>query len=120
MKTITLVPILLGLPLAACVQLSAVPGSVDIPVPHGEHLHAESIYLCGDTQVNHIHEDGVSLLLMGDEEVTLTRLPAASGIKYEGELNGEPLLYWEKGYSAILEVGGKTYPECEKLACVPL
>ena len=91
----------------------------EVPAPVGEHLHAEAIYECGDEEVVLIYGEGQSRLLLLGEEIPLDREPSASGVKYTSILKGEPVTYWEQGYSGMLKVGDVEYPECRKTACVP-
>ena len=112
-------PLLLG-----ATAFAAGPGHGDhsgaeAPAPAGEHLHAEAIYECGDEEVVLVYGEGQSRLLLLGEEITLDRESSASGVKYTSILKGEPVTYWEKGYSGTLKVGDVEYPECKKTACVP-
>ena len=49
---------------------------------------------------------GAVHLRAGKETVTLPRVPAASGVRYEGRPDGQPWSYWNKGREATLARAG--------------
>lgn len=59
-------------------------------------------------------DPGAVHLRLADRRVTLPHVPAASGAKYEGRLDGEAWSFWTKGEEALLvRAGAET--RCEEL-----
>lgn len=51
-------------------------------------------------------DPGAVHLRLADRQVTLPHVPAASGVKYEGRLDGEPWSFWNRGNEFLLVRAG--------------
>ena len=75
-------------------------------------------FRCGadDVAATFINSDpGAVHLRAGTETVTLPRVAAASGVKYEGRPDGQPWSFWNKGREATLARGGSDEISCKEL-----
>ncbi|ADJ29379.1 YbaY family lipoprotein [Nitrosococcus watsonii] len=69
------------------------------------------VFECHDLAFSAVSSpDKITLYLPQGRNETLARVRAASGAKYEGK----EILFWNKGNSAILEIGGKRYQNCHR------
>lgn len=69
---------------------------------------ARNVYLCGGEQVEAELTRSQAVITWRGVTHTLEGVRAASGTKFEGE----GVMFWAKGQTALLEVGGEMLPEC--------
>lgn len=75
----------------------------------------EAVFACGE-RMAHTRFDGDRLTLrLGGESYALTQVRSGSGARYEGQAGNMPVLFWNKGREAILEIGGQNYPTCRQV-----
>src|SRR3546814_9561798 len=51
---------------------------------------------------------------MDGRDYDLSRAISASGARYLGRANEEPISFWNKGHQATLSIGDRTYPQCNR------
>ena len=75
----------------------------------------EATFSCG-REIAHTRFEADALdLRLGDERFQLKQVRSGSGARFEGLSDNRPVLFWNKGREAILEIGGQTYPTCRQL-----
>src|SRR3546814_8755578 len=52
---------------------------------------------------------------MDGRDYDLSRAISASGARYLGRANEEPISFWNKGHQATLSIGDRTYPQCNQI-----
>ena len=74
----------------------------------------EAVFACGrDIARTRFQADTLQLRL-GGENFLLNQVRSGSGARFEGQSENRPVLFWNKGREAILEIGGKRYPTCRQ------
>jgi putative lipoprotein len=74
----------------------------------------EAVFACGrDVARTRFQADTLQLRL-GGENFLLNQVRSGSGARFEGQSENRPVLFWNKGREAILEIGGKRYPTCRQ------
>ncbi|PJK30901.1 META domain-containing protein [Minwuia thermotolerans] len=71
-------------------------------------------YRCGDVDVDLQRTDSGPEIMIGDERRHLIRVRSASGARYESAGGGEPVLFWDKGATALLKVGATETLDCRR------
>ncbi|BCL76176.1 hypothetical protein JHS3_19120 [Jeongeupia sp. HS-3] len=73
---------------------------------------------CGDRQISVDFSGEAMTLVAGRSSFALTQVPAASGAKYVD--NKDPQTwFWSKGQGGMLQIKGKSYPECVPVTATP-
>lgn len=110
------------IPFAACaallMQAACAPSKPDRAVSAdtaaSPPVH-EAVFTCG-REIAHTRFQADTLdLRLGDESFRLNQVRSASGARYEGQSGNSPVLFWNKGREAILEIGGQSYPTCRQV-----
>lgn len=97
---------------AACAPPN--PDRVVSPDKIAEPVH-EAVFACG-REIAHTRFEADRLdLRLGDERFQLKQVRSGSGARFEGRSENRPILFWNKGREAILEIGGQSYPTCRQL-----
>ena len=82
-----------------------------LPPAAAEPVNATADFICGPHAVRLTIEDGRPSLSIDGAPRAIEQRRAASGVRYESVDGGTPLLFWEKGPEALLEIGdGGTIP----------
>jgi putative lipoprotein len=75
----------------------------------------EAVFACG-RDIAHTRFQAETLnLRLGDEDFLLNQVRSGSGARFEGQSDNRPVLFWNKGREAILEIGGRSYPTCRQI-----
>lgn len=70
------------------------------------------VYTCGETKAAVVSGEDMIRLKVDGTSYDLPRVRAASGAKYEADIDGQTVMFWSKGEMALLEIGETSYPEC--------
>jgi len=70
------------------------------------------VYTCGDTNAAVVNGDDMIRLKVEGTSYDLPHVVSASGAKYEADIDGQTVMFWSKGDTALLKVGETSYPEC--------
>lgn len=108
-------------PLAACAALLTQaacappnPDRVVSPAKIDAPVH-EAVFACGQ-EIAHTRFEADRLdLRLGGERFQLRQVRSGSGARFVGQSENRPVLFWNKGREAILEIGGQSYPTCRQL-----
>lgn len=100
--------------LSLSVLTLAIAGCVSYPIEKdlGESTH----YTCDDTPLSvFTDEDRAIKINISGTTYPVIQRETVYGIKYESIMGRPNITFWDKGTSAVLEIEGKAYPECQKI-----
>lgn len=82
----------------------------------GSNTMGETAYVCGDARIRVAASDESAVVNFDGRQMTLPRVPSASGEKYEIGTAGSPeyAMLWLRGDRAQFQWGNRTYPECRR------
>ena len=84
----------------------------------GSNATGETVYVCGDARIRVAASAESAAVTFDGRQMTLPRVPSASGEKYESGTAGSPeyAMLWLRGDRAQFQWGSRRFPECERQA----
>ena len=84
----------------------------------GSKATGETAYVCGDARIRVAASAESTAFTFYGRQMTLPRVPSASGEKYESGTAGSPeyAMLWLRGDRAQFQWGSRRFPECERQA----
>src|SRR3546814_10762067 len=80
-----------------------------------EPVTVNAVFQCGPTRVHTRFAGDYLRISMDGRDYDLSRAISASGARYLGRANEEPISFWNKGHQATLSIGDRTYPQCNQI-----
>lgn len=102
--------------LASCAALLAAVGAcAKLDLAGEQQFAAPVIFTCGSTRVDAEFGGDTLLLRIDGRSHRLRRAISASGARYSGGADAEPIAFWDKGDEAVLTLRGRTFPTCRRV-----
>lgn len=99
---------------AILAALLMAPGAVPAAAA-GAVENATADFACGPHQVRLMIRGGEPSLMVSGERRAIERTRAASGVRYETADGLTPLVFWEKGPTALLRIDGGASVDCNEM-----